>query len=126
VLVKTYVRKYDDEYKIKRKISFIVFLLILNLFSLLNGNLGFFNIPIIIILLIWLFCTLRVEDLTVGENSSKNISRNGPMHVEYKLPINGQSQIFCPQCGSLIDRYIENELVYFCSYCGKEIKNIRT
>jgi len=77
-----YVRKYDEEYKKKMKISFIVFLLILTLVSLLNGNLGLLSIPIFLILLYLLFRTILPRKFKFWKNLSNKFSRMEPKHVK--------------------------------------------
>jgi len=122
------LNRIDEEYFEKSKIGFIVFLLILAVYTVIEGNhLGFLIFPIFF-LLIFVFIlskTFLHRDFNVRKNLSKNYPRTEPIRVEYKIPINIQSQIFCPLCGSLIYRFIGENPVNFCYHCGQEIKKIR-
>jgi len=80
-----YVRKYDEDYKKKMKISFIVFLIILTFAALLNGNLGLFCLPIFLFLLFLLFKIIMPRDYKFGKNLSKKFSRIKPKPVDIKF-----------------------------------------
>ncbi len=114
---------YSEDYRIKRKIAFIVFLILFVVSLLIKGYLGYLSIPIFLVLFYFLFKTIKISNSYVGENLNNDSPRNEPMRAEYKIPVNKQSQTFCPQCGGLIDKYIQNQSVDFCSDCGYEIKN---
>jgi len=70
-----YVRKYDEEWKKKMKISFIVFLLIITFASLLNGNLGLFCLSIVLFLFYFLFRMILPRDLKIGKKNDKKCSK---------------------------------------------------
>ncbi len=76
--VRLYVRKYDEDYKKKMKISFIVFLLILTLASLLYGTLGLLSIPIFLVLFFFLFRTIIPRNFKVREYFSMKYPRTEP------------------------------------------------
>ncbi|MHA1703433.1 MAG: hypothetical protein ACTSWK_14335 [Promethearchaeota archaeon] len=80
--VRLYVRKYDEDYKKKMKISFFVFLIILTFAALLNGNLGLLSIPIFLALLFLLFGTILPRDFKFRNNLSKKFSRMEPKPVD--------------------------------------------
>jgi len=68
-----YVRKYDEDYKKKMKISFIVFLLIITSVSLLNGNLGLLSIPIFLVLLSFFWIAVKFIIPHLAEKTKKEI-----------------------------------------------------
>ena len=80
-----YVRKYDENYKKKMKISFIVFLLIITFVSLLNGNLGLLSIPIFLVLLFLLFRTILPREFKIGKNLNNKLSKMEPKPVDIKF-----------------------------------------
>jgi len=82
--VRLYVRKYDEDYKKKMKISFIVFLLILTFTSLLNGNLELLSIPIFLVLFFFLFRIILPRDYKLGKKLSNKFSRMEPKPMNIK------------------------------------------
>ena len=94
------------------------------------GRFSVSSFPFIYILFI-MFCLFGVISSASRSRSrgrSQNYSqrqRREPYPIEHKPTTIKKIQKYCLQCGSEVDRNIENFSVYYCSHCGYEIKNSR-
>ena len=92
------------------------------------GRSNVFSFPFIYIIII------SFSIIGVISSASRSRSRGRPQNypqrrenypLEHKIPTMKRIQKYCLQCGSEVDRNIDNLSVYYCSHCGFEIKNNR-
>jgi len=95
-----------------------------------SGGFGYFSFPTIYIVII-IISLVRVIS-TASRSRSRGRSQNYPQRqrmepspLEHKPTMIKRNKKYCLQCGSKVDRDIDSLSIYFCSYCGYEIKNNR-
>ncbi|MHA1703431.1 MAG: hypothetical protein ACTSWK_14325 [Promethearchaeota archaeon] len=96
-----------------------------------SGGFGYFSFPTIYIVIIIIISLVRVIS-TASRSRSRGRSQNYPQRqrmepspLEHKPTMIKRNKKYCLQCGSKVDRDIDSLSIYFCSYCGYEIKNNR-
>ncbi len=123
----------EESFQRKKKVSIMITIMSSMIFLGLifySGGFGYFNFPSIYIIII-IFSLIRVISTASRSRSrgrSQNYSqtqRREPYPLEHKPTTIKRNQKYCLQCGSEVDRNINNLSVYYCSHCGYEIKNGR-
>ena len=125
----------EESFRRKRKASIMITLMSGMIFLGLvyySGGFGYFSFPsiYIIIILIILFRVFATASRTRSRSRrrSQNYSQNEKREtypLEHKPTTKKNTQKYCLQCGSAVDRNIDSLSMYYCSHCGYEIKNNR-
>ena len=123
----------EESFQRKKKVSIMITLMSTMIFLGLvyySGSFGSFSFPSIYIVII-IIVLLRIIS-TASRSRSRGRSQNYPQRqrmepspLEHKPTMIKRNKKYCLQCGSKVDRDIDSLSIYFCSYCGYEIKNNR-
>ena len=92
------------------------------------GRSNIFSIPLIYIVIIFISVIGGISSASrsrIRERSQNYSQRRETYPLEHNTPTQKRIQKYCLQCGSEVDRNIDNLSVYYCSHCGYEIKNVR-
>ena len=123
----------EESFQRKKKVSIMITLMSSMIFLGLfyySGGFGYSSFPTIFIFII-IIGLIRVISITSRSRSrgrSQNHSqrqRMEPSPLEHKPTTIKRNRKYCLQCGSKVDRDIDSLSMYYCSYCGYEIKNNR-
>lgn len=92
------------------------------------GRSSVFSFPMIYLVIIMISVIGAISSASRARSRGRTqhyVQRRAQSPSEPKPTTIRRNQKYCLQCGSEIDRNIENLSVYFCSHCGYEIKNTR-
>ena len=105
-----------------------MFLLVIIFFIGRSGVFSFFLLLLMITLFILIGSIISASKARSRGRRSQNYSqrqRRESYPLEQYASTITNTQKYCLQCGSKVDRNIDNLSVYYCSHCGFEIKNTR-
>jgi len=92
------------------------------------GRSSTFSFPMIyiVIIMISMIWGLSSASRTRSRRRTQNYSQSREPNLSIPRPTTiKRDRNYCLQCGSKIDRDIDNLSIYYCSHCGYEIKNTR-
>ena len=123
----------EEIFRRKKKISIVITLTSTMIFFGLVyylGGFGSFSFPstYAIIIFLSIFRVISISSRSRSRGRSQKYSQRQRVEtypLEHNAPTQKRIQNYCLQCGSKVDRNIDNLSVYYCSHCGYEIKNSR-